>query len=218
MKLKDLHELNVKRSRELNSVNESYYRKISGYIRTSGVGEIEAEELLFEVLEHTLLAQKENKTAIEVFGKDIEAYSKELINYLPKKTILQKIKYHMTAIFVFFFLSCLVGLLDKYYGFNSLNGYEYITTSILYLNFALVTKLIKKSAFKKSFKKIKKLFININLILISIEMVGIGFLINNHEFLKITLNNPFKIGIFVFMLLIIRQKTKEVKIWRLFKL
>jgi len=79
LKTHELHQLTVNRTKELTPQNKEYYMSMSSYIRTSNVSPKESEELLLEILDHLLLAQKEGKSAEDVFGKTPQLYCNELL-------------------------------------------------------------------------------------------------------------------------------------------
>ncbi|HDX9609559.1 DUF1129 family protein [Bacillus toyonensis] len=119
MKAKDMIELNNKKRELLTSENEASYGDMLVYLRLSNVPEQQVEELLLEILDHLIEAQRENKNAYDIFGNDLQSYCDELISALPAQTKLEKtslisfvislllaIQFGMDAIaslFIFFF-------------------------------------------------------------------------------------------------------------------
>jgi uncharacterized membrane-anchored protein len=86
MNAKDLIALNNEKRKQLNEHNRSYYENMLVYIRSHlMLSEQQSEELLMELLDHLLEAQKHGKSAEDVFGKDAKAYCDELICQLPKE-------------------------------------------------------------------------------------------------------------------------------------
>ncbi len=47
------------------------------------------------ILEHLVEALEKGKTAQEVFGTDPEQYCKDLLEHLPKRSMLEKVKNYM---------------------------------------------------------------------------------------------------------------------------
>ncbi|OSY04367.1 hypothetical protein S2E19_01701 [Bacillus mycoides] len=90
MKPEDMIKLNNEKRKLLTEENELSYSNILVYIRCSNVPEQQTEELLLEILEHLLEAQKEGKTAYDVFGDNLQSYCDELINALPQQTMFEK--------------------------------------------------------------------------------------------------------------------------------
>jgi DNA-binding ferritin-like protein (Dps family) len=86
MNAKDLVALNNEKRKQLNEHNRNYYEDMLVYIRSHLLpSEQQSEELLMELLDHLLEAQKHGKSAEDVFGKDPKAYCDELIRQLPKE-------------------------------------------------------------------------------------------------------------------------------------
>lgn len=87
--------------KQLNEQNLKVYEDILVYIRASHLSEYETESLLLETLDHLLEAQKDGKTAEDVFGSDITAYCDELIENMPK----EKFTVSMLGFFQYGFLT-----------------------------------------------------------------------------------------------------------------
>lgn len=86
MNAKDLVKLNNEKRKQLNEHNRNYYEDMLVYIRCHLLlSEQQSEELLIELLDHLLEAQKHGKSAEDVFGKDPKTYCDELIRQLPKE-------------------------------------------------------------------------------------------------------------------------------------
>ena len=86
MKIKQLIKENNEKRKQLTKENEAYYEQLLVYIRSSFFKEERAtEELLYEMLDHILLAQKDGKNAQDVFGKEPKQLADELIETLPKE-------------------------------------------------------------------------------------------------------------------------------------
>ncbi len=84
--IKQLIKENNEKRKQLTKENETYYEQLLVYIRSSLFREERAtEELLYEMLDHILLAQKDGKNAQDVFGKEPKQLADELINTLPKE-------------------------------------------------------------------------------------------------------------------------------------
>ena len=84
MNAKDIIELNNELREQLNKENLAAYEDMLTYIRlSSNKSEQQTEEVLLELLEHLLEAQKSGKTAKDIFGEDIKQYCDELINEIP---------------------------------------------------------------------------------------------------------------------------------------
>ena len=87
MNEKEMIALNNERRELLNEDNEKYYSDMLTYIRLSPVSVHAGEELLLELLDHLIEAQKEGKSAQDLYGDDPEGYCKQLIEGLPKEKL-----------------------------------------------------------------------------------------------------------------------------------
>ncbi|PHC75426.1 hypothetical protein COF39_05810, partial [Bacillus toyonensis] len=90
MNAQDMIELNNKKRELLTFENEASYGDMLVYLRLSNVPEQQVEELLLEILDHLIEAQRENKNAYDIFGNDLQSYCDELISALPAQTKLEK--------------------------------------------------------------------------------------------------------------------------------
>ncbi|WP_409296677.1 DUF1129 family protein [Peribacillus sp. SCS-26] len=186
MNAKELIRLNNTKRRLLTKENEEYYGNMLVYIRTSlSISEQASEELLMELLDHLLEAQKEGKSAEEVFGNDPSSYCDEMIEQLPKEPGKN------IAFFIGFLLLKLLGLMAAVSGTTDILMYYFKDSSIgtVYVGTALVTfmicaviiflyvffiiKWLQKSIYKAS-SKVKD-FIMLSLLTI-LSVVGMVFL------------------------------------------
>ena len=77
---KEMVKLNNEKRELLTTENEAAYGDMLIYLRLTSVPQKQMEELLLEILDHLLEAQKDGKTAHDIFGEDLKAYCDELIN------------------------------------------------------------------------------------------------------------------------------------------
>lgn len=146
----------------MNPENEEYFGNLVIYLRSSRIAQDKAEELLLETAQHLLEAQRDGKTAREVFGENPEQYFQELIEHLPKQSIGEKISnYAMIpwiALTWMFAVQALFGLISILFGakpgmFNRISLF-----SVLMLIFAsiavieLVLRILKRESVHKSGK------------------------------------------------------------------
>ena len=76
-------EINEKR-KELTEENRKVYEDMLTYLRLSyNKSERETEEILLELLNHLLEAQKAGKSAEEIFGPDPKRLAKQIVGELP---------------------------------------------------------------------------------------------------------------------------------------
>lgn len=83
--VKEMIELNNKKRDLLTPENKEYYENMLVYIRSSFFRDERAsEEVLLEMLDHMLEAQKDGKSAEDVFGKTPKELAEEITQSLPK--------------------------------------------------------------------------------------------------------------------------------------
>ncbi|MES9670928.1 hypothetical protein [Bacillus pseudomycoides] len=90
MNAKDMVELNNKKRRLLTPENENIYGDMLIYLRFTSTPQKQMEDLLLEILDHLLDAQKDGKNAYDIFGEDLKAYCDELINSSEHQTTFEK--------------------------------------------------------------------------------------------------------------------------------
>jgi uncharacterized membrane-anchored protein len=160
MNAKDLIALNNEKRKQLNEHNRNYYGNMLVYIRSHLLlSEQQSEELLMELLDHLLEAQKHGKNAEDVFGKDPKAYCDELIRQLPKekkRNIYAFIGYLMIRLFALIALvTGAVELIAEL--FTDVDDTVYlgkafvlfvIDSAVILLVVALVMRSVRKSVFR----------------------------------------------------------------------
>lgn len=163
--IKQLVKENNEKRKQLTKENETYYEQLLVYIRSSLFREERAtEELLYEMLDHILLAQKDGKKAQDVFGKEPKQLADELIETLPKEQPKKIIAFFAETMMM------LVGIYLAVIGvpkmFSDENHILYVGSFILTIGVLIIGLIIvigvafnsfKKEAFAKD--KSKKLFI-----------------------------------------------------------
>jgi DNA-binding ferritin-like protein (Dps family) len=111
---KDFIKLNNDMRDKLSEENKEIYEDMLVYIRLNGnKSEQQTEEVLFELLEHLLEAQKEGKTARDVFGNDLRKYCDELIAEIPGEE--KSFAFLFGAYIVIYFL----GILSTFHGIGN---------------------------------------------------------------------------------------------------
>lgn len=85
MNTDEMIQMNHRLREKLTPENREYYEKMLLYLRSSSVPQRQSEELLLEWLGHLLEAEKQGKTAREVFGPDPEGYCEELVTAMPRR-------------------------------------------------------------------------------------------------------------------------------------
>ena len=165
---KELIEMNNKKRELLTDKNKQIYEDFLLYFRTDlRVAEYECEEFLIDILDHILDAQRDGKTAKDVFGDDPEDYAKELISCLPSEK-----KRNLTVFGGFLILQTL-GYIGMIYGLTFLIlpfffegnqafsvGKTIVVLALILLIIAIAVKgifnLIRKPLFKENNKRLEK--------------------------------------------------------------
>lgn len=191
MKTKKLVALNNEYREKLTPENKKYYENLLVYIRLNCTkSEQETEEILFEILEHLLEAQKEGKSPEEIFGDDPKAYADEIIGEIPKAVIREQFKSVTGAILTFLGSGALsAGVIyliinlfkDQYTTFSFVLGSGIVKTIIdiliAYIAILVIFKLIRATVFKNQKKWIQLLqvystfLISIGLFLIPLFLI-----------------------------------------------
>mgnify|MGYP001154093312 CR=1 FL=1 len=108
MKAKEIIHLNNDKRKELNPENLKYYEDMLVYIRLSyNKSQEETEEILLELLEHLLEAQKEGKSAKEVFGESPRLYADQIVGEIPKMVTKERLSFGASIILYFLGASAL---------------------------------------------------------------------------------------------------------------
>jgi DNA-binding ferritin-like protein (Dps family) len=77
----------------LNKKNKTLLNEMRFYIQSSSaVPDTKASEILMELEDHLLMAQREGKSFEQVFGQDPKSYCNEIIKELPKSSKWEQIK------------------------------------------------------------------------------------------------------------------------------
>jgi len=163
--IKQLVKENNEKRKQLTKENVTYYEQLLVYIRSSLFREERAtEELLHEMLDHILLAQKDGKSAQDVFGKEPKQLADELVETLPKEQPKKIIAFFaemmMTLVGIYF---AIIGIPEM---FSNVDNTLYVGSFLLTIGVLIIGLLIvigvafnsfKKEAFASN--KSKKLFI-----------------------------------------------------------
>ncbi|CAM3487151.1 hypothetical protein AB1399_08005 [Hydrogenibacillus schlegelii] len=132
MTVEDMAALNNERRLQLNEENRKYYEEMLVYLRMSPVEQRKVEELLLEMLDHLLIAQREGRTAQDVFGDDPESYCKEVIQTLGRQRLFHFPRFAFifsTVLYVGFLSDALFRLtvyplLNHFYGVPVPEGFK----------------------------------------------------------------------------------------------
>lgn len=108
MKAKEMIALNNDKRERLTEENLIYYEDMLTYIRlASNKSEQQTEEILLELLDHTLDAQEEGRSVKDVFGDDLKLYCQDLIEEIPQETFKKQISFSLYIILGFLTMASL---------------------------------------------------------------------------------------------------------------
>lgn len=169
MDAKDIIKLNNEKRELLSEVNKEYYEDMLSYIRLStNKSEQQTEEVLLELLEHLLEADRNGQTAKEVFGEDLKAYCNELISEIPGEKTSKNVSFIAflildlaSIILIFqgvigFGLYYFFGLGNNYFSIPIGSGLLIVVINMILLavTIMIIIRWLKNSSFKE--KKTKK--------------------------------------------------------------
>jgi uncharacterized membrane-anchored protein len=181
-KVQDIIRHNNEKRKLLHKENQEYYENLMVYIRSHNKEERATEELLLELLDHLLEAQKDGKSAIEVFGKKPKELADEMIESLPEESLKSRVEFGLELGFTlfgwFFVVWGIIPFIEKQD--KTIYAGSLILSSILLLGgllllIYLVLEQLKKEAFEASEKK-KKVSIGLG-VLVGVLFL-LGFLVN----------------------------------------
>ena len=110
MTIKELVRQNNDKRKSLTPENQEYYENMLVYIRTNALkSERAVEEVLLEMLDHLLEAQREGKKAEDVFGKSPKELAEEIIQTLPKESFKETVDFVLEMVFTLFGWYLVVG-------------------------------------------------------------------------------------------------------------
>ncbi|MGD6817253.1 DUF1129 family protein [Metabacillus sp. 113a] len=99
MQAKQLIKMNNEKRGLLTNENEQVYSDFLLYLRMQlSLSAQQTEEILMEILDHLLEAQKEGKKAEVLFGSDPKGYADELIALIPKDSKKSKVKFYISQL------------------------------------------------------------------------------------------------------------------------
>ncbi|MDI7741432.1 DUF1129 family protein [Lysinibacillus fusiformis] len=219
--VKEMIEQNNEKRKNLTPENQEYYENMLVYIRTNPLASERAtEEVLLEMLDHLVEAQKEGRTAEDVFGKSPKELAEEIIETLPKESVKVTLDFMAEIGFTMFgwYLAVvgIVPLITKedqtvYLGSLLLSG-SLLVASVVALLY-LVFGVIKKSAFEEKHKKNKiNWFTGILFVLLFGGAVGSNVLIKPFG-PSFTISHLLEFGLGCFFLLAayLFKKSRESK-------
>ncbi|MDR1473971.1 MAG: hypothetical protein LBI41_05450 [Lactobacillales bacterium] len=147
MKAKELIEQNNQFRKQLTPENNTYYEEVLIYIRTGSffIDEKESEQILLEILQDILLAQKNGESATDYFGKNPKEIADEILATLTPKKLSKE------NIILFFEILGITGFYA--FVFNTKRPFNFlevlVDTLITIIAIALIFRFIHKTSFEK---------------------------------------------------------------------
>lgn len=163
-KLDDLIRKNYELSKKLTPENDEVNTNIVCYLRTSGMDELEAEEIIQDILGMMLEAQKRGEKIEQVIGDDYRAFCDSVIEAAhPKRFSWRKLFSDLEIVvivisflwlldIIFFYLPQMFKQGRLILDFQVSLGFL-INTAIILLASVLIVKYIGKTSFKDSKEK-----------------------------------------------------------------
>lgn len=163
-KLDDLIRKNYELSKKLTPENDEVNTNIVCYLRTSGMDELEAEEIIQDILGMMLEAQKRGEEIEQVIGNDYRAFCDSVIEAAhPKRFSWRKLFSDLEIVVIVISLLWLLDIIFFYLpqmfkqgrlilDFQVSLGFL-INTAIILLASVLIVKYIGKTSFKDSKEK-----------------------------------------------------------------
>lgn len=150
--IKQLIQENNEKRKQLTKENETYYEQLLVYIRSNLFREERAtEELLYELLDHILLAQKDGKSAQDVLGKEPKQLADELIDTLPKEKPKKIMAYFSETMMMFLGIYfAIVGIPAM---FSDEENTLYVGSFLLTIGVLIIGLLVVVGVALNSFKK-----------------------------------------------------------------
>ena len=184
MNTKQMIRENNRLQEQMTPSNLKYYEDMVVYIRTSPVNEARGEELLLEMAQHLLDAQRNGKSAEEVFGSDPAAYCAELVENLPKLKGISQLQFSVmipwVALTWFFFAQALIGFITLWTG-GQVDKMSQVRISTLlliaagsYILIKLIMNLMNKEAFQPEESKRTINIRNMGIYIVLVVVILIG--------------------------------------------
>ncbi|MED3660605.1 DUF1129 family protein [Ureibacillus sp. FSL K6-8385] len=159
--IKELIQQNNEKRELLLPENKKYYEDLLVYIRANlSKDERAVEEVLLEMLDHLLEAQKEGKTAETVFGKNPKELADEILAALPKESWKHQMEFALEILFTFFgWYFAIVGLFPLfkkedqtvYAGTLIVSGILLVGAIVMFIY--IVLKILKNGTFREQKKR-----------------------------------------------------------------
>lgn len=170
-----LIEKNNELREQLTLENKEYYENVLIYLRTKSLfhDELEIENILMELLQDILEAQKNNESAENYFGKHPQEQLDILLKQLPKVSVKKK----LSLVFIVFTISTAFSLFSTLTSpIPSINLLTILFNGFISVIFvSLVFYIINRYTFKPNKDKKKEFFIAF---LVGFIFIGLTFLSN----------------------------------------
>ncbi|MFC7685153.1 DUF1129 family protein [Ureibacillus sp. GCM10028918] len=219
--VKELVQQNNEKRKILTPENQEYYENMLVYIRTNALkGERATEEVLLEMLDHLLEAQREGKKAEDVFGKSPKELAEEIIKTLPKESFKDMLDFILEMVFTLFGWYLAIGglfpLITKqnqtiHSGSLLLAGVLLISSVVVLLYFLF--GIIKRNAFEEKRKKNKvNWLLGLLFALLFVSGVSVNFIVEPFgPTITISYLVQFGLGCFFLLAAFLYKKSRESK-------
>ena len=184
---KEMVALNNERRKELTKENKTYYENMLVYLRTSRIPSKKTEELLLEMLDHLLTAQREGRSAQEVFGQDPKDYCEEIVASMGKQRLFSWRRYvwmFSLSLYIGFLIDGVIGgifrLLNPLFGLPEREGVPLTTLASPFLSIFLIEAVfffMRWSTFEKAGKRLLFWYVPAIMLLYALPFAGVLLLL-----------------------------------------
>ena len=219
--VKELAKQNNNKRKSLTPENQEYYENMLVFIRMNALkNERATEEVLMEMLDHLLEAQKEGKNAEDVFGKSPKELAEEIIDTLPKESFKVTFDFILEIGFTLFGWYLVIGgiipLMSQenqtiHLGTVVLTSILLIASVVALLFF--IFGVLKKTAFEDKGKKNKvNWLLGVLFVLFFVGVVGVNVVIEPlGPAFTISYLLQFGLGCFLLLAAYLFKKSRESK-------
>ena len=217
--VKEMIEQNNVKRELLTPENAEYYSNLMVYIRLNGSkNERACEEVLLEMLDHLIEAQKDGKSAVEVFGKSPQDLGDEVIRSLPSEPIWKQFDFIFEILFTLFGWAMIpwgVVTLIKKEDVTLYLGKVGVTVILSIIAFTLIMYIILGFVKKSTYKPLKKRHYGLAFVLGAIIFGGVLLFITQVKgfgpAIQMSYYTIFGLGCFFLLASHLLKKSRESK-------
>lgn len=187
-----LHKSIRENQKGLNGEYKDFFQKLSYYLRTSFIIKQTLLETLYEVSEHLLILQKDNKDIKDFYDDDLKSFSHSLKKSTSRFSVFERFIYF--SILFILILSCalmvggLHGILTSFVSDNVnglfLNGWEILFSLSLVTIMFFFEMIVKKTKLEGKMLPIKLSF----LFLLGLSAVTLVIIFSNFNIILFSIN------------------------------